>query len=106
MTVTIGRGAQRPSRKCPVTPAPAVIAEIDHLVAWHRAAMMIFAAFVRIEHVDEDQHGLHLRIPWRGSGGALAISGRLSDGRPIRAPQVCLKCDLWVTDSYWLLAQP
>src|SRR6476660_5707156 len=63
MTVTIGRGAQRPSRKRPVTPAPAVIAEIDHLVARHRAAMMIFATFVRIQHVDEGQHRLHLRHP-------------------------------------------
>jgi hypothetical protein len=27
---------------------------------------MIFATFVRIQHVDEDQHRLRLRHPWRG----------------------------------------
>jgi len=66
MTVTIRRGAERPSRKRPVTQAPAVIAEVDHLVARHRATIMIFATFVRIQHVDEDQHRLRLRHPWRG----------------------------------------
>ena len=90
MTVTIGRGAQRPSWKRPVTPAPAVIAEIDHLVARHRAAMMIFATFVRIQHVDEDQHRLIFVFlgedRWCRSPSAVG----LSDGRPIRALQFAL----------------
>jgi len=64
MTVTVGRAAQRPSRKRPVTPAPAVMAKIDHLVARHGVAMTIIATFVRIPQVGEDQHQLHLRHPW------------------------------------------
>jgi len=48
--------------------------------------MMIFATFVRIQHVDEDQHRLHLRHP-----SSSALVSRLKPTMSAEKRSTCLK---------------